>query len=239
MKLYPAIDLMGGQVVRLEQGRQDRKTVYSHDPASVAERWQVDGAEWLHVVDLDAAFTGEQINLPVVARMISRLSIPVQLGGGIRSIAAADRALATGVARVILGSRACEDPSFVGEAVRAFGGDRVVVGIDAKDGKVSTRGWTETSQTNALALAQQIEAEGAQTIVYTDIATDGMLLGPNVEAMQEMASAVEINVIASGGVSCVEDIRRLAAVPKLHGAILGKALYEGRIGIAECLSITR
>ncbi|MFQ3669993.1 MAG: 1-(5-phosphoribosyl)-5-[(5-phosphoribosylamino)methylideneamino]imidazole-4-carboxamide isomerase [Verrucomicrobiia bacterium] len=238
MRLYPAIDVMGGQVVRLEQGRADRKTVYSDDPAGMAERWEREGAEWLHVVDLDAAFTGEPVNLKVVAEMVGRVSIPVQMGGGIRSLEAAERALAVGVARVILGSRACEEPGFVGEVVRAFGGERVVVGIDAKDGKVSTRGWTETSRVDALELARRMEEEGVKTIVYTDISTDGMLQGPNVRAMEEMVAAVGVDVIASGGVSSTEDIRRLAAVPKLHGAILGKALYEGRTGIAECRLIT-
>lgn len=239
MILYPAIDLMGGKVVRLEQGRADRKKVYSDDPAAVAERWEGEGAEWLHVVDLDAAFMGEPVNLPVVEAIVERVSIPVQLGGGIRSLAAAERALAAGVTRVILGSRACEEPAFAGEAVRALGRERVVVGIDARDGKVSTRGWTETSTVEALELARRMEDEGVGTLVYTDISTDGMLLGPNVDAMAEMTAAVGLEVIASGGVSCAEDIRRLAAVPRLHGAILGKALYEGRVGIAECRLITR
>ncbi|GAB4247220.1 MAG: 1-(5-phosphoribosyl)-5-[(5-phosphoribosylamino) methylideneamino]imidazole-4-carboxamide isomerase [Candidatus Methylacidiphilales bacterium] len=230
---------MGGQVVRLEQGRADRKTVYSDDPPAVAERWQQEGATWLHLVDLDAAFTGEPANLPVVKEILARLTIPVQLGGGIRSLEAAERALNAGVTRVILGSRACEEPAFVGQAVQAFGGTRIVVGIDARDGYVSTRGWTETSRIKAVDLARHIEAEGARTLVYTDIATDGMLRGPNLEAMTEMAAAVHLDVIASGGVSHTDDVRRLSEIPKLHGAILGKALYEGRTGIPECLAITR
>jgi phosphoribosylformimino-5-aminoimidazole carboxamide ribotide isomerase len=239
MKLYPAIDLMSGQVVRLKQGRAEEKTVYSDDPPAIAKRWQDDGAEFLHLVDLDAAFEGSQRNLPVVEAIVKRLSIPVQMGGGIRSIEAAEAALRSGVSRVILGSRACEEPDFAAAAVKALGADRVVVGIDAKNGKVSTRGWTETSSVDALELARRVVAAGVKTIVYTDIATDGMLQGPNFEAMREMSEAVDAEVIASGGVSCVGDIERLATLPKLHGAILGKALYEGRLGIAECLLITR
>lgn len=239
MKLYPAIDLMSGQVVRLKQGRAEEKTVYSDDPPAIAKRWQDDGAEFLHLVDLDAAFEGSQKNLPVVEAIVKRLSIPVQMGGGIRSIEAAEAALRSGVSRVILGSRACEEPDFAAAAVKALGADRVVVGIDAKNGKVSTRGWTETSSVDALELARRVVAAGVKTIVYTDIATDGMLQGPNFEAMREMSEAVDAEVIASGGVSCVGDIERLATLPKLHGAILGKALYEGRLGIAECLLITR
>jgi phosphoribosylformimino-5-aminoimidazole carboxamide ribotide isomerase len=239
MKLYPAIDLMSGQVVRLKQGRAEEKTVYSDDPPAIAKRWQDDGAEFLHLVDLDAAFEGSQRNLPVVEAIVKRLSIPVQMGGGIRSIEAAEAALRSGVSRVILGSRACEEPDFAAAAVKALGADRVVVGIDAKNGKVSTRGWTETSSVDALELARRVVAAGVKTIVYTDIATDGMLQGPNFAAMREMSEAVDAEVIASGGVSCVGDIERLATLPKLHGAILGKALYEGRLGIAECLLITR
>jgi len=239
MILYPAIDLMGGEVVRLEQGRADRKKVYSPDPVGMANQWAATGAAWLHVVDLDGAFSGELKNLPVVAAMAETLSIPLQLGGGLRTIDSVRRALDAGVARVILGSRACEDPSFVEEAVKEFGGDKIAVGIDAKNGLVATRGWTETSGRNALELAREVEYFGIGALIYTDIATDGMLLGPNFAAMEAMVQTLQTPVIASGGVSSVEDIKKLSEISGLYGAIIGKALYEGRVTLEECLSITR
>lgn len=230
---------MSGEVVRLEQGRADRKTVYSPNPVGMANQWAATGAEWLHVVDLDGAFSGELKNLPVVAAMAETLNIPVQFGGGMRNLDSVRRALDAGVARVILGSRACEDPSFVQEAVNEFGGEKIAVGIDAKNGKVATRGWTETSGRDALELAKEVESFGIGALIYTDIATDGMLQGPNFGAMEAMVAAIKTPVIASGGVSSVEDIKKLSEISGLHGAIIGKALYEGRVTLEACLSITR
>lgn len=240
MILFPAIDLMDGEVVRLEQGRADRKKVYSSNPLEFALRWQDAGADWLHLVDLDGAFTGEPKNAEVVRSIVSTLKIPVELGGGLRTLETAERVLKTGVARAILGSRACEDSNFVKEAVAAFGGEKIAVGIDAKDGFVATRGWVETSKRTAIEVARESVALGVKTIIYTDIATDGMLLGPNIEAMRSMLAEVPgVQLIASGGVSSYEDIRQLNAIPGLYGTIIGKALYEDRVELKECLSITR
>lgn len=234
MLLYPAIDLMGGQVVRLRQGKAEEKTVYSKDPVSFAQRWQAEGGDWLHVVDLDGAFTGSPCNREVVRAMARAVSIPIQMGGGLRELREIEATLTLGVHRVILGSRACQDPAFVGECVRAFGSERIAVGIDARDGKVAVHGWTKTGSMDALELAQQVEAEGASAIIYTDIAKDGMLQGPNFEALEAMVNRVKVKVIASGGVSSLEDVQRLKKLERLHGAILGKALYEGKLNLQLC-----
>ncbi|HEY2342771.1 MAG TPA: 1-(5-phosphoribosyl)-5-[(5-phosphoribosylamino)methylideneamino] imidazole-4-carboxamide isomerase, partial [Chthoniobacteraceae bacterium] len=186
MLLFPAIDLMSGQVVRLRQGKADQKTVYSDDPAAFARQWQAEGGDYLHIVDLDAAFSGEQRNLEAVREMAAAISIPCQLGGGMRSREAVARALDVGVARVIIGTRAAESLELVREMVLEFGRDRIAVGIDAKNGIVSVKGWTEMSQTKALDLARRVEDAGVGTIIYTDIATDGMLQGPNFEETAKM-----------------------------------------------------
>jgi phosphoribosylformimino-5-aminoimidazole carboxamide ribotide isomerase len=229
MLLYPAIDLMNGQAVRLQQGRADRKTVYSDDPAAVAREWEARGGDWLHVVDLDAAFSGSQTNLEVVQRMASSIGIPVQLGGGLRDEAAIERALAAGVARVVIGTRAAESIDFVAEAVRRFGGEKIAVGIDAKDGYVAVRGWTERTEVTAAELARGVAALGVGALIYTDIATDGMLQGPNFGAVETMVREIACPVIASGGVSSAADLVRLECIEGLHGAIIGRALFEGRI----------
>jgi phosphoribosylformimino-5-aminoimidazole carboxamide ribotide isomerase len=228
MLLYPAIDLMDGKVVRLERGLAAKKTVYSDDPVAMAKKWEAAGADWIHLVDLDAAFEGESRNLEVIRAIASAVSVPCELGGGMRDSTSIERGLATGVRRVIIGTKAAE-PGFLAEAAGAFGPSRLAVGIDAKDGKVAVKGWVETMELTALDLARQAVAEGIRTIIYTDIATDGMLQGPNLEAMREMAAAVPSDLIASGGVSGPDDIRELAKVPGIHGAIIGRALYEGRM----------
>jgi phosphoribosylformimino-5-aminoimidazole carboxamide ribotide isomerase len=228
MLLYPAIDIMGGQVVRLERGEAAKKTVYGTDPVAMALKWEAAGADWIHLVDLDAAFEGVSRNLEVIRAIASSVSVPCELGGGMRDASSIEAGLATGVRRVIIGTKAAE-PGFLAEAAGRFGPSRLAVGIDAKDGKVAVKGWVETMELSALDLAREALNTGIRTIIYTDIATDGMLQGPNIAAMREMASEVPCDLIASGGVSGPEDVRQLAGVPGLHGVIIGRALYEGRM----------
>ncbi len=229
MLLYPAIDLMGGQAVRLRQGRAGDKTVYSDDPPAVAKEWAARGGDWLHVVDLDAAFTGHQANLETVRRMAAAIGIPLQLGGGLRDEDAIERALAAGAARVVIGTRAAESVDFVTQAVRRFGGERIAVGIDARDGMAAIKGWTQTTGVSALDLAAKVAAIGVSAVIYTDIATDGMLQGPNLEAVRCMVRSVPCPIIASGGVSSAQDLADLDRIESLSGAIIGRALFDGRI----------
>ncbi len=228
MLLYPAIDLMDGQVVRLERGEAAKKTIYSTDPVAVAKQWEAAGADWIHLVDLDAAFEGKSRNLEVIKAIANAVSVPCELGGGMRDAGSIEMGLATGVRRVIIGTKAAE-PGFLATAAATFGPDRLAVGIDAKEGKVAVKGWVETMELTALDLAKIAVNTGIRTIIYTDIATDGMLQGPNLDAMREMAAAVPCDLIASGGVSGPEDVRQLATVPGIHGVIIGRALYEGRM----------
>lgn len=229
MLLYPAIDLMGGQAVRLRQGRAEEKTVYSDDPPSVAVEWEARGGDWLHVVDLDAAFTGQQANLDTVRRMAAAIKIPLQLGGGMRDEASIARALEAGATRVVIGTRAAESQEFLARAIAEFGGDRIAVGIDARDGMVAIKGWTEKTGVRALDLAKRAAALGAAAVICTDIATDGMLQGPNLPAVEAMVREAGCPVIASGGVSSALDLARLESIPGLSGAIIGKALFDGLI----------
>jgi phosphoribosylformimino-5-aminoimidazole carboxamide ribotide isomerase len=238
MLLFPAIDLMSGQVVRLQQGRAEARTVYSDDPPALARQWEAQGGDWLHLVDLDAAFTGEQRNLEAVAAICSAVQLPVQLGGGMRSREAVLRALSAGVRRVIIGTRAAESLDFVRALAVEFGSDRVAVGIDAKGGQVAVKGWTETTGQSALDLALRAEEAGAGTIIYTDIATDGMLAGPNFAETERVLRAVSCHVIASGGVSSAADVRRLAAMRGLYGCIIGKALYDGKVALRELTDLS-
>jgi len=226
MFLYPAIDIMNGKVVRLERGEAAKKTIYSSDPVFVAKQWEAAGADWIHLVDLDAAFEGQSQNLDIIRAIASAVSIPCELGGGMRDETSIRRGLDTGVRRIIIGTRAIE-PAFLAESAQTFGADSLAVGIDAKEGKVSVKGWIETLEITALDLAREAVNAGIQTIIYTDIATDGMLKGPNLAAMREMAQAVPCNLIASGGVSGPQDIVALSKVSGLHGVIIGRALYEG------------
>jgi phosphoribosylformimino-5-aminoimidazole carboxamide ribotide isomerase len=228
MLLYPAIDLMDGQVVRLERGEAARKTIYGDDPVAMAKKWESAGADWIHLVDLDAAFEGKSRNLEIIRAIAAAVAVPCELGGGMRDAASIEAALATGVRRVIIGTKAAE-AGFLTQAAATFGPDRLAVGIDAKKGKVAVKGWVETMELSAIDLAREVLNAGIRTIIYTDIATDGMLQGPNVAAMREMAAAVPCDLIASGGVSGPEDIRELATVAGIHGVIIGRALYEGRM----------
>ncbi len=228
MLLYPAIDLMDGQVVRLERGEAARKTIYSSDPVGIAKKWEAAGADWIHVVDLDAAFDGTSRNLEIVRDIASSVSVPCELGGGMRDVASIEAGMATGVRRVIIGTKAAE-AGFLAIAAETFGADRLAVGIDAKEGMVAVKGWVETMELTAIDLARMAVNTGIRTIIYTDIATDGMLQGPNLKAMGEMAAAVPCDLIASGGVSGAEDVRQLSKVPGVQGVIIGRALYEGRL----------
>lgn len=231
MKLLPAIDLMGGRVVRLRQGKKSEQTVYGDEPAVTACKWEKAGGDWLHLVDLDGAFEGVSKNMEAVREITAAVSIPCELGGGMRSEAAIEQALKAGISRVVIGTKACENPEFAGRCVQAFGAGKIAVGIDALEGEVSLRGWTQGGGVKAVDLARRMQEQGVQVIIYTDIKTDGMLTGPNMEALREMRDAVEVGVIASGGVSSEEDVRELHALGGLHGVIIGKALYEGRVNL--------
>jgi phosphoribosylformimino-5-aminoimidazole carboxamide ribotide isomerase len=228
--LYPAIDLKGGQVVRLKRGEMDQATIYADDPAAQARRFIEAGFSWVHMVDLDGAFAGKPANAAAVRAIIAAVpGAKLQLGGGIRTMETAEAWLAAGVSRIILGSAAVKDPDFARAACRAFPG-RVALGIDARDGMVATEGWAETSDVSATDLARRFEDSGAAAVIYTDIARDGMLSGVNVAATAALARAVRLQVIASGGVAGVEDITALReAGAGIEGTILGRALYDGRI----------
>jgi len=237
--IFPAIDLKNGKCVRLRQGRADDETVYGDDPAAQAVAWEKAGAEELHVVDLDGAFRGAPAQLELVRAMVAAVKIPVEIGGGIRTDADAEEALSTGVARVILGTRALAHPEALGELAVRYG-KRLAIGIDARDGFVQGAGWTETSGVKAANLAALCAKAGVRRIIYTDTATDGMLRGPNFAAVAEAcdAAGAMCEVVASGGISSAEDIRRLKALgkPNLVGAIVGKALYDGVATLPDLLS---
>jgi phosphoribosylformimino-5-aminoimidazole carboxamide ribotide isomerase len=238
MIIFPAIDLQKGRCVRLCQGRADAATVYGDDPVAMALHWQNSGAQALHVVDLDGAFQGAPAHADVIARITAALSIPVQMGGGLRTDADVQLMLDAGLARVIIGTRALDDGAALARLVARHGGDRIAVGIDARDGWVQVKGWVETTQVRATDLAKRVSALGVGTIIYTDTATDGMLKGPNVGAMDQLCRSVTCQVIASGGVSRPADVTALAALKhaNLLGAIVGKALYEGRTTLTELLA---
>ena len=241
MTIYPAIDLKGGRCVRLMQGRADAETVYAENPAEVAEQFRAAGAEWIHVVDLDGAFTGEPQNLPAVQAIIA-VGLKVQLGGGLRTRATIERALGAGVSRVVIGTRAVDADNFVGEVVGAFG-EKIAVGVDAKNGIVAVKGWVASSGMSALEAARRMDVLGVRTLIHTDIGTDGMLTGPNFQAQESMLRAGGYRVIASGGVSRREDVIQLAELARryanLDGVIVGKALYEKRVDLADLLAIAR
>ena len=238
-ELYPAIDLKGGQVVRLKRGEMDQATVYADDPAAQAARFAAAGFGWVHVVDLDGAFAGKPANAGAVRGILAAVpGARVQLGGGIRDMAVAEAWLEAGVARIILGSAAVKDADFARAACRAFPG-RVALGIDARDGYVATEGWAQTSGVTAEELAVRFADAGAAAIIFTDIARDGMLTGVNVAATAALARVVDVPVIASGGVASVADIVALRAEGVVSGAILGRALYDGRVDPAEALAAAR
>ncbi len=239
MILYPAIDLKDGQCVRLLKGEMDQATVFNDDPAAQARAFQEAGCEWLHLVDLNGAFAGTPVNAAAVEAILAATDVPAQLGGGVRDMATIEGWLRKGLARVILGTVAVEDPGLVRRAAAAFPG-QVAVGIDARDGKVATRGWAEETDVGVTDLARSFEDAGVAAIIYTDINRDGAMQGPNVEATAALARGVEIPVIASGGVSSLDDLIALrdCGAP-LNGAISGRALYDGAIDLKEALAVLR
>lgn len=234
MKVIPAIDLKDGLCVRLLQGKKEDATVYSDDPVATALRWQSCGAEILHIVDLDGAFSGNQKNIESVLRIREAVRMAIEVGGGIRDLDRIAHLIAHGIDRVILGTVAIEEPELVKEASTRYPG-QVLVGIDARDGLVAVKGWVEVTGVKAKDLALQMQGYGVAGIIYTDIARDGMLTGPNIGATREMVEALGIPVIASGGVSSLEDIKRLSEIGRLWGAITGKALYSGSLDLVEAI----
>jgi len=239
MILYPAIDLKDGQAVRLFKGEMAQATVFNDDPAAQAEDFVRAGCEWLHLVDLNGAFAGTPVNAAPVEAILERCKVPAQLGGGIRDMATIERWLSKGLARVILGTVAVENPALVREAARAFPG-QVAVGIDARKGRVATKGWAEETDVLATDLARSFEDAGVAAIIYTDINRDGAMQGPNVAETAALANAVSIPVIASGGVSSIADLEALKTCgAPLNGAISGRALYDGAIDLAEALAVMR
>ena len=235
MILYPAIDLKDGQCVRLLKGEMSEATVFNDDPGAQAAAFEAAGAEWLHLVDLNGAFAGRPVNADAVEAILSRVTIPAQLGGGIRDMATIEGWLAKGLSRVILGTVAVEDPALVRDAARAFPG-QVAVGLDARNGRVATRGWADETDVQVTDLARAFEDAGIAAIIYTDIDRDGAMQGPNIPATEALARAVSVPVIASGGVSSMDDLRRLQATGVIAGAISGRALYDGAIDLGEALA---
>lgn len=240
MILFPAIDLKNGQCVRLEQGDMARATVFNLDPAAQARSFAAQGFEYLHMVDLDGAFAGKPVNAQAVEAMLKVISMPVQLGGGIRDLRTVEAWLDKGITRVIIGTSAVRDPELVKSAAKKFPG-RVAVGLDARDGKVAVEGWAETSQVTALEIAQRFEDAGVAAIIFTDIARDGLLKGLNLDATIALADAISIPVIASGGLASIEDVKAMLMprAKKLEGAIAGRALYDGRLDPAAALAMIR
>jgi len=234
MIFYPAIDLKDGQCVRLLRGDMAKATVFGHDPAAQARRFQAAGCEWLHLVDLNGAFAGVPVNAAAVEAILARVTVPCQLGGGIRDMATIEAWLGRGLARVILGTAAVENPALVRQAARAFPG-RVAVGIDARDGLVATKGWATATDVPATDLARRFEDAGVAALIYTDIDRDGAMGGPNITATAALARAVTIPVIASGGVSKLADLQTLRATGMIAGVISGRALYDGTIDLAAAL----
>lgn len=238
MILYPAIDLKDGQCVRLLKGEMSQATVFNDDPASQALAFEQAGAEWIHLVDLNGAFAGHPVNAEAVEAILSAISVPAQLGGGIRDLATIEAWLTNGLARVILGTVAVEDPDLVRAAAKAFPG-QVAVGLDARNGRVATRGWAEETDMQVVDLARAFEDAGIAAIIYTDIDRDGAMGGPNIAATEALARAVSVPVIASGGVSSMDDLLRLRDTGVIAGAISGRALYDGAIDLESALAATR
>jgi len=240
MDIIPAIDLKGGKCVRLRQGRDDATTEYSDDPVAVAEAWARQGAQRLHVVNLDGAFGRSSGNLDILRRIAERVDVRIQYGGGLRSLDAMEEVFSAGAGKAVVGTVAVEDPTLLRDAVRGFGEAKIIVALDAVGGKVATRGWQHMSGESVHDLARRLFAMGIREILYTDIERDGMMTGPDLETLNELAG-IGLNVIASGGVSSLEDVLRIQALGQrlITGVIVGKALYEGRIDLKELLSTVR
>ena len=237
MILFPAVDILNGQSVRLLRGKFDDVTVYG-DPVEMAKKWVGQGAEFLHIVDLNGARDGKSDNFPVIKKIVESVDVPVQLGGGIRTLEDIKTRLSSGVARVILGTACCGNPDIVKKAVETFGAEKIVAGIDAKDGKVAVRGWEESADVAPYELGAKMRSLGLKYVVFTDISRDGALGGVNVSSCAEMAKKTGLCVIASGGVSCLDDLKKLEN-ENMYGAILGKALYENKFDVREALEILK
>ena len=235
MLILPAIDLRDGKCVNLVQGKAGQETIFSDHPVQMAMQWQDGGAEYLHLVDLDGAFNAESDNLHIVKKIVETVQIPVQLGGGIRTMERLDSVLSLGVTRAILGTAALKNPPLVEAACREHG-SKIAVGIDARDGMVATEGWLDISEKPALAFAREMEDCGVQTIIYTDIKSDGMLQGPNLETTEAIANTVAVNVIGSGGITSIQDLQALKAIG-IYGAIVGRALYTGALDLKTAISV--
>jgi phosphoribosylformimino-5-aminoimidazole carboxamide ribotide isomerase len=240
MLVIPAIDLKEGRCVRLLQGREDREIVFSHRPSLVAKAWEQAGAELIHVVDLDGAFKGKPINRDPIKEIMNSVKVPIQLGGGIRSLKTIEKYLTLGVNRVVLGTVAIEDPKLVHEACKEFPG-KILVTIDSKDGMVVVKGWVEMSTLTTSDLAKRLESSGVSTIVFTDIKRDGMLVGPNIKAAKELAQSISIPVIISGGISSLNDVREIIALEGvgIKGMIIGRAIYDGSIDLSKAIDLVR
>ena len=238
MIVIPAIDIKDGRCVRLLQGKKESVTVYSDAPVSMAKHWVNLGAELLHIVDLDGAFTGEQKNLDVITAIRKVIDISIQVGGGIRDIERMEVLINLGIDRAIIGTSAANEPDMVKKACEKFPG-RILVGVDAKEGKIAIRGWEEITEWEAIEFAKKMQAQGAAGIIYTDISRDGMLSGPNLNAMAKMIKAHKIPVIASGGVSSIDDIKNLMKIKSLWGVITGKALYSGALDLKEAIEVAK
>ncbi|OGL45156.1 MAG: 1-(5-phosphoribosyl)-5-[(5-phosphoribosylamino)methylideneamino]imidazole-4-carboxamide isomerase [Candidatus Schekmanbacteria bacterium RBG_16_38_11] len=238
MLIIPAIDLKNGKCVRLSQGRMEEETVFSNSPLMVAKKWEELGAKLLHVVDLDGAIAGEPRNGNIVIEIAKSVSIPIEIGGGIRDFKTAEKYFKQGVARAILGTAAFSDENFIKKLTECYPG-KVVAGIDAKDGMVAIKGWVEVTQMKATDLAKKLKSYNIASIIYTDISKDGMMIGPNIDAIREFASSIDIPVIASGGISSLEDLRRIKEIAHsgIEGVIIGKALYTGAIDLREALRV--
>lgn len=238
MIIFPAIDIKDGKVVRLSQGRFEYVTQYSDNPVDMAKHWEAQGAQWLHLVDLDGALTGKMKNQQIIIEMAKAVKVPIQVGGGIRSQADAETLLHNGIDRIILGTKAIEDKLFF-QGLLDMWQDRIAVSLDCKNGMLAQRGWTDTTTIKATSFAKELEVMGVECLIYTDIARDGMMTGPNIPALEEMLAATDIPVIASGGIATLEDIKKLAALKDkgLMGAITGKAIYEGRLNLKEALRL--
>jgi phosphoribosylformimino-5-aminoimidazole carboxamide ribotide isomerase len=237
MLIIPAIDLKDGGCVRLKQGKKEDVTVYSRDPVLTAKKWESCGARLLHVVDLDGAFTGNQKNLESILKIRKHVKMTMEVGGGIRDMTTVEKLISSGIERVIIGTSAIEDSAFVVKACSKFPG-KILVGIDAKDGNVAVKGWEEVSAVSAKELAKRVETVGVAGIIYTDISRDGMLTGPNVPAQEEMVAAVNVPVIASGGIATIEDVKSLLRIKGLWGAITGKAIYSGSLDLKEAIQLS-
>ncbi len=241
MVIFPAIDLKNGKCVRLQQGKFDNVKVFNEDPVSVAKEFEKKGAEYIHLVDLDGALEGELVNRAVIEKIVKSVNIPCELGGGIRTIERIEELLDLGISRVILGTIAIKNPEITKEAVKKFGGDRVVIGIDAKHGKVAINGWIDITEKDVVELIKEMENIGVKTVIYTDIEKDGMMQGISYDSVKRILEQTNINIVVSGGVTTIEDIKKLTVLEnsKIEGVITGKAIYEGKLDLAEAIRVAK